>query len=1778
MQGSITLLNNAAYPQPRALSRALLKGGVATVTTEPLGELSLLDLNSTDRSFYPGIDKRFSKWHDLVVTAKGSPSSRLADFTSDPPSQKEIQTFLSNEREFWTLMFFFPNSPVFPLAQPGSAVAIQIQKGNAARMFRYLVGFAYFRAIFEQQAEIAQRNIEATNTERALDLAEKLPELKKRLKKLTEKLKNPVGRQRVARGNFDAINIFAALKETEAEIEAEIADIETEVAKAEELPFWQNSLAASVEALRDLDAALSAKPSVGDPKPYKTEYDKKRYDPFRDSPHLVAAQGLQLEETLSENLAQKVASLALYRALRTLDEDVRNAVAKRAIFEMKVPTGKVETFKVKGKTQKIRSFNFRASAELVLASLDASCAFNKDEPDEAPEGIPISESVTLNPGEFTSRIHVGPKWGKWAFQLADQLDEGHQSGGTPGLFTYGPISKEFPGLAFLILKYEASGQQGRIVVAKPTRDRNGALEKVTTKNSDYYTLITKWNANKTVETKITYAYRPDDDDGDIFEDAPALPGDSVQNDVINTAIRWTHPILGVVVLPKRETLDAAGQLFYNNLKIFAGCTPRYVVPAVSMKSGCLYTGPEPPAPESAVEDFDCSQPEFVEIPEKGANVIKIKPTTKLTEKQPHVLYYTPCPTTLATSTATDNAIDKKEAELLRKHEKELAAATEDKAKAILEEKHAKEVEKFERKATRMMVNQGPLRRVENRPATLLVEDKDGRLKQTARPGFEMETEVVGEFSNDIIWTARVKFESAEDAPAYVGIVVMSGMLAVIHAFSVYDEDGRPYTRTWSDAFSTTDPQFPDAVDKKTSLVSAAVPRVVTADKLDMTLDVAPEDEAGLTARYTIPKNWIGDRRDGEGNLVFDRVVFHFTTITATDMTRITQTSRGPRTTRAIRNVLAETDPQKLLEQIKVYDPDVDPVRDGTALKTYRKKLVGILTAREGKFAKDEAAKRGEDTDDLTFEENVASIYKGDASLYCYDKTANSRANFNMVAMRALEQYAGLPNGGYLPAFVNREDARTLEERVNLARQQATPWHVLCKSASASTEPRNLAATESPLSAVYRDKLFSSFQYYITDPLEYLGAALQLRWYSTFWKHQHETLLGRLGNLGSKTSDWSSEFVPGGLSNNNEFLARHKWYDWCSTQMLQIAGDAEKKEARRKGRKLKFEVPTDLLSAFFETAPCAMIGVDTVTKIVIGTEPKSKTFLEEVTNETTIDTVDAREEFSKTQIKGFNEQFTLPEDIKEIQVFVRESEFSKSWKQIRDDLLVNATSKKGNFIGRAYTKNQLVLVELVENLNDDFEPAPEETVENLINSGGLNVPDPLNPEPGDARVAEFAKYGIAVFYDGEQAVSFGGEIEDGTAIDSFTRNSNGLLEVVSFHDRLNKTEFLETIGVRGDTRKPRAEESSRAATPAKPKKKKTKTKEENRNAEEDKLLEAVQRIYTETYATSVKEEDDKEEQKRFKEINKKLKELGFSKISRTNLTEDIQEVIAETEDGLVEQEAKLLDAVGRFYDSDNPPTTFGQVRERLIQARYSTRLIDGLMPEIFAVMNEILQNPEGGAAGPDEAAFEATRKRGRDAAAERMTKKQRAKYEEAEEQREKRRAEEAKAAEESEKRQRAGNAENANVNERINYVLEGDEAIAMFRIRLHKREEQGFSDEFASGCDDFTIDVKKTLPNAVVIAADIVDQATPKPECSVWLHALMHLFSHTRPYKLPGYGNEFNRMEIYMGLAELPFVGPKIRRQQELLDELAENFTLTGNKRIPYKPKRRLYTTQSGASA
>ena len=92
----------------------------------------------------------------------------------------------------------------------------------------------------------------------------------------------------------------------------------------------------------------------------------------------------------------------------------------------------------------------------------------------------------------------------------------------------------------------------------------------------------------------------------------------------------------------------------------------------------------------------------------------------------------------------------------------------------------------------------------------------------------------------------------------------------------------------------------------------------------------------------------------------------------------------------------------------------------------------------------------------------------------------------------------------------------------------------------------------------------SYVHYRTDPLEYIGAAVQLNWYATFWQKQHEKLLElvpqetgqvrRIRRALESASDpeakqmlnkeleqaantpWLFEFIPGGVERNNEFLA------------------------------------------------------------------------------------------------------------------------------------------------------------------------------------------------------------------------------------------------------------------------------------------------------------------------------------------------------------------------------------------------------------------------------------------------------------------------------------------------------------------------------------------------------------------------------------------------------------------------------------------------------------------
>ena len=160
VQGKITLLNNAAYPRPQKQTpqgRQPLKGGVDPLTTEPLGELTLLDLNSTDKSFYPDVDNDFYRWNSSVVNLSRKLFTGV-DFVDDPPTLEESGSFLENEQEFWTLLFFFPDSDILPFPVEGSALA-QLKIDDPIGANLYLVSFAYFRAFFIERAQEIEERI-----------------------------------------------------------------------------------------------------------------------------------------------------------------------------------------------------------------------------------------------------------------------------------------------------------------------------------------------------------------------------------------------------------------------------------------------------------------------------------------------------------------------------------------------------------------------------------------------------------------------------------------------------------------------------------------------------------------------------------------------------------------------------------------------------------------------------------------------------------------------------------------------------------------------------------------------------------------------------------------------------------------------------------------------------------------------------------------------------------------------------------------------------------------------------------------------------------------------------------------------------------------------------------------------------------------------------------------------------------------------------------------------------------------------------------------------------------------------------------------------------------------------------------------------------------------------------------------------------------------------------------------------------------------------------------
>ena len=154
----------------------------------------------------------------------------------------------------------------------------------------------------------------------------------------------------------------------------------------------------------------------------------------------------------------------------------------------------------------------------------------------------------------------------------------------------------------------------------------------------------------------------------------------------------------------------------------------------------------------------------------------------------------------------------------------------------------------------------------------------------------------------------------------------------------------------------------------------------------------------------------------------------------------------------------------------------------------------------------------------------------------------------------------------------------------------------------------------------------------------------------------------------------------------------------------------------------FQEPYDLISAFFDNAPCSMVGIDVATKLVIVKDmPKKgrKRFnLDDMTDQP--NAADIREDFSERQIVGFNNQFTLPEDMSEIEIFVRGNEPVEAWRLIKDKLLGETADKEGAVIGQAYRGNLSVIVELIFDFQGEFEAAPQEEVEKLIDNRQLDV--------------------------------------------------------------------------------------------------------------------------------------------------------------------------------------------------------------------------------------------------------------------------------------------------------------------------------------------------------------------------------------------------------------------------------------------------------------------------
>jgi hypothetical protein len=151
------------------------------------------------------------------------------------------------------------------------------------------------------------------------------------------------------------------------------------------------------------------------------------------------------------------------------------------------------------------------------------------------------------------------------------------------------------------------------------------------------------------------------------------------------------------------------------------------------------------------------------------------------------------------------------------------------------------------------------------------------------------------------------------------------------------------------------------------------------------------------------------------------------------------------------------------------------------------------------------------------------------------------------------------------------------------------WFWLCRSNGKDT-PLTAIANEFATTPKNQLHLGSTYR---KNPLDYVGAAIQLLWYSQFFEAQQRKLVDSLVDW--KDSSFPKEirvqiemFYPGGLKSNTEFTGLRDWFQMTATEMFTTAGRAEFANASSELKEKMLYHPADVFAGLANNTPCSRV--------------------------------------------------------------------------------------------------------------------------------------------------------------------------------------------------------------------------------------------------------------------------------------------------------------------------------------------------------------------------------------------------------------------------------------------------------------------------------------------------------------------------------------------------------------------------------------------------------------